>query len=105
MRAVGTWGLAASIVNSIVGAGIFAVPAVLAANVGVYARLAFLVCAVAIGAVAICFAEGGSRIPTSGGPSGYIEAAFGPLVGYVAGTLLWLGDVLACGGVAAAWPT
>jgi amino acid transporter len=64
--------------------------------------LAFLVCAVAIGSVAICFAEGGSRIPTSGGAYGYIEAAFGPLTGYIAGTLLWLGDVLACGSVSAA---
>ena len=86
----------------VVGAGIFAVPAALAASVGPYAPIAFLVCAVAIGAVAICFAEGGSRVPTSGGAYGYIEAAFGPLAGYVAGTLLWFSDLLACGGVAAA---
>jgi APA family basic amino acid/polyamine antiporter len=102
VRAVGPWALAASIINMIVGAGIFAVPGALAASIGPYAPLAFLVCAVAVGAVAICFAEGGSRVPTSGGAYGYIEASFGPLAGYVAGTLLWLGDVLACGGVAAA---
>jgi APA family basic amino acid/polyamine antiporter len=102
VRAVGSWGLAASIMNIIIGAGIFAVPGALAACVGPYAPLAFLVCGIAIGAVAICFAEGGSRMPTSGGPYGYVEAAFGPLTGYVAGTLLWLGDVLACGGVAVA---
>ena len=102
VRAVGPWALSASIVNTVVGAGIFAVPAALAASVGSYAPLAFLVCAIAIGAVAICFAEGGSRIPTSGGAYGYIEAAFGPLVGYVAGTLLWFSDALACGGLAAA---
>ena len=102
VRAVGTWGLAASTVNIIVGAGIFAVPAELAASTGSYAPLAFVVCAFAIGAVAICFAEGGSRIATSGGAYGYIEAAFGPLTGFVAGTFLWVGDVLACGGVAAA---
>jgi basic amino acid/polyamine antiporter, APA family len=102
VRAIGTKGLATNIINTIVGAGIFAVPAALAACMGVYAPLAFLVCGIAIGAVAICFAEGGSRLPTSGGAYGYIEAAFGPLTGYVAGTLLWLGNVLACGGVAAA---
>ncbi len=55
-----------------------------------------------MGAVAICFAEGCSRLPTSGGVYGLIEASFGPLVGYVAGTLLWLALLLACGGVAAA---
>jgi len=86
----------------IVGAGIFAVPAALAACVGPFAPLAFLGCGLAVGAAAICFAEGGSRIPTSGGVYGVIEAAFGPLTGYVAGTLLWVGCVLACGGVAAA---
>ena len=102
VRVVGPWGLAANIINIIVGAGIFAVPGALAACIGPYAPLAFLVCGIGIGAVAICFAEGGSRIPTSGGAYGYVEAAFGPLTGYVAGTLLWLGDVLACGGVAAA---
>jgi basic amino acid/polyamine antiporter, APA family len=102
VRAIGPWALAASIISMVVGAGIFAVPASLAACVGPYAPLAFLACGLAVGAVAICFAEGGSRIPTSGGVYGPIEAAFGPLMGYVAGTLLWVSDVLACGGVASA---
>jgi amino acid transporter len=102
VRAVGPWGLAASIFSIVIGAGIFAVPGALAASMGVYAPVAFLVCGVVIGAAAICFAEGGSRIPTSGGIYGYIEAAFGPLPGYISGTLLWFGNALACGGIAAA---
>jgi APA family basic amino acid/polyamine antiporter len=102
VRAVGPWGLAASIVNMVVGAGIFAVPAALAASVGQYAPVAFLVCAIAVGSIALCFAEGGSRVPTSGGAYGYIETAFGPMAGYVAGTLLWFSDLLACGSIAAA---
>jgi amino acid transporter len=102
VRAMGPWSLAAGVVNLVVGAGIFAVPGALAESLGVYAPLAFLACAAAIGAVAVCFAEAGSRIPTSGGVYGCIEAAFGPFTAYVAGTLLWFGNVLACGGVAAA---
>jgi APA family basic amino acid/polyamine antiporter len=102
IRAVGPWALAANIVSMIVGAGIFAVPASLAACVGPYAPLAFVACGFAVGAVAICFAEGGSRVPTSGGVYGIVEAAFGPLAGYVSGTLLWVCSVLACGAVAAA---
>ncbi len=102
VRAVGPLALAAGTISMIVGAGIFAVPSALAAAVGPYAPLAFIVCSVAMGAVAICCAEGGSRMPTSGGIYGYIEAALGPLAGYVAGTLLWVGDVLACASVAAA---
>lgn len=99
---MGPWAFAASIVSMIVGAGIFAVPAELAASIGPYAPLAFLACGIAIGAVAICFAEGGSRVPTSGGISGVIEIAFGPLAGYVAGVLLFVCCVLACGAVTAA---
>src|SRR5450631_317279 len=102
VRRVGPWTLAASIVSMVVGASIFVVPAALAAGIGPYAPMAFLLCAVAVGSVAICFAEGGSRIPTSGGVYGYVEATFGPLTGYVAGTLLWVSCVLACGGIAAA---
>lgn len=102
VRAVGPWGLAASTVCVTVGAGIFALPAALAASIGTYAPLALLVCAVAVGAVAVCFAEGGSRIASSGGAYGYVTAAFGPLTGFVAGTLAWFGSVLASGGVSAA---
>lgn len=101
-RTVGPWALAASIVNMVIGASIFNVPSALAATLGSYAPLAFVTCAVAIGAIAICFAEAGSRIPTSGGAYGFIDAAFGPLAGYVSGNLLWFSDMLACGGIAAA---
>ena len=102
VRAVGTWGLTASIVNIVIGAGIFAVPGALAGAMGSYAPFAFLVCSIAMGSIAICFAEGGSRIPTSGGAYGYIEEALGPRAGFIAGTLLWFSDALACGGVSAA---
>jgi amino acid transporter len=102
VRAVGPWGLGASIVNIVVGAAIFAVPSKLAASVGAYAPVVFLLCGVAIGSVAACFAEGGSRVPTSGGPYGYIETAFGPFAGYLTGALLCLSDALACGGIAQA---
>ncbi|MHB8474649.1 MAG: amino acid permease [Gammaproteobacteria bacterium] len=76
IRAVGPGVLAACVVGMVVGAGIFAVPAALAASVGPYAPIAFLGCGFAVGAVAICFAEGGSRVPTSGGVYGLVEAAF-----------------------------
>lgn len=102
VRALGTWGLAASVISIIVGAGIFAVPGKLAASVGVYAPLTFLACTLAVGAVGICFAEGGSRIPTSGGVYGYIEVSLGSLVGYVAGTLKWFGSLMSGASVAAA---
>lgn len=102
VRALGPSGLAASIVSMMIGAGIFAAPSALAASVGSYAPLALLACALGIGAVDICCAEGRSRVPTNGGMYGYIEAALGPLAGYVSGTLLWVGELLTSAAVAAA---
>src|SRR5258708_28169183 len=95
VRAVGPWGLAANTVCVVVGAGIFAVPAALAASVGTYAPLALLVCALAVGAVAICFAEGGSRIPSSGGAFRYVAPALGPPTRVVSGPPCWVVRVLA----------
>ncbi len=102
VRGLGAFGLAAAVFNTVVGAGIFVIPASLARDVGPAAPLAYLACVVAMGAVSLCFAAAGSRVPTSGGPYGYAEAAFGPLVGFVVGVLVWLGAVLAAAGIAAA---
>jgi hypothetical protein len=67
VRVIGPCALGANIISMIIGAGIFVVPAALASGVGPYAPIASFACGIAVGAVAICFAEGGSRIPTSGG--------------------------------------
>ena len=101
-RAIGPVGLAAAIVNVVVGAGVFVLPASMARAAGPAALWAYAVCAVAMGAVVLCCAEAGSRVPTSGGVYGYVDAAFGPLAGFVSGVLLWLSCVLACGGIASA---
>jgi len=102
VRVIGPVGLTAAIINSVVGSGAFLLPGAIAAGAGRFGPIAFLACAVAMTPVVICFAEGGRRVPTSGGPYGYIEAAFGPLAGFVAACLLLVGCVLACGGVLAA---
>ena len=101
-RRVGAAGLAAAVFNTVVGAGIFVIPATLARAIGPAAPLAYLACVFAMGAVSLCFAAAGSRVPTSGGPAGYAQAAFGPLVGFIVGVLVWLGALLAAAGIAAA---
>lgn len=75
-------------------------PAHAAGQLGAAAPLAYLVCAVATTLVALCFAEAGSRVPKSGGPYAYVEAALGPYAGYLCGVLLWLGITLAMAAVA-----
>jgi APA family basic amino acid/polyamine antiporter len=91
VRGIGVWTLAASQVNMTVGAGIFVLPAVVAAGMGAAGLLAYAVCAVAIGLIALCHVECGSRVTSSGGPAAYVGAAFGPFAQFVIGTLLWLG--------------
>jgi amino acid transporter len=98
-RVIGTWGLAAGIVNVTVGGGIFRLPAGVAAAVGPAAPLAYLACTVAMGLIVLCFAEAGSRVAMTGGPYAYIETAFGPFVGFVSGALLWVCITLALSAV------
>jgi amino acid transporter len=100
VRAVGVWGLAASIVNITVGGGIFRLPAFGAARLGGAAPVAYLVCAVAMGLIVLCFAEAGSRVALTGGPYAYVEVAFGPFAGFLSGVLLWVVGTLALSAVA-----
>lgn len=112
-RALGVRALAATAFNVTVGGGIFVLPAVVAASVGASAPLAYVVCAIAMGLIVLCFAQAGSRVTLTGGPYAYVEVALGPFAGYLAGALLWLLGSLATAAVASAfagsvavfWPT
>jgi amino acid transporter len=89
-RSIGTLSLAAGIVNVTIGAGIFRLPADMAATLGATAPVAYLLCAVAMGLIVLCLAEAGSRVAMTGGPYAYIEVAFGPFVGFLSGFMLWM---------------
>lgn len=102
VRVLGPFALGASIVNIIVGAGIFMLPALLLARMGEAAPVAFLAGALAIIPVALCFAAVGSRVDATGGPYMYASAAFGPFAGFIAGALMWIANVTSSAGVAAA---
>jgi len=90
VRAIGLRQLTASIVNVTVGAGIFVLPAAVAANLGAAAPAAYLVCAVAMALIVTSFALAGSRVSVTGGIYAYVEVAFGPFVGVLAGVVQWL---------------
>jgi amino acid transporter len=90
VRSIGTLGLAAGIVNVTIGAGIFRLPADLAATLGATAPIAYVLCAIAMGLIVVCLAEAGSRVSATGGLYAYLEVAFGPFVGFLSGFLLWM---------------
>ncbi len=76
VRAVGVRGLTAGMVTSRIGAGIFVLPAVVAVRVGAAAPVIYIICAVAMALIVLCFADAGSRVCLSGGTYAYAEVAF-----------------------------
>lgn len=90
-RVVGTTGLAFSIVNCSIGSGIFVLPAVVGVALGGFAVFSYLTCCIMLAAIMLCYAEIGSRITGSGGSYAYVEAAFGKLPGFLAGSLYIFG--------------
>ena len=102
VRALGPFQLGASIVNIIVGAGIFMLPALLYDRLGASAPLVFVAGALAIVPIALCFAAVGSRAAATGGPYTFVGAAFGPFAGFLAGALMWVCNTSSSAGVAAA---
>jgi len=90
VRVIGTFGLAAAIINITIGGGIFRLPANVAGSLGAAAPLAYLVCAVAMGLIVLCIADAGSRVSLTGGPYAYVGTAFGPYAGFLSGVLLWM---------------
>jgi basic amino acid/polyamine antiporter, APA family len=99
IRALGVPGLAANIVNATVGAGIFALPAAVAAQLGAASPLAYIICAVAMCLFVTSFAMAGSRVSLTGGLYAYVEVAFGRYIGFLAGVLYFLTAILAVSGI------
>lgn len=87
VRAIGRWSLTAAIVNGVVGASIFVMPATITGLVGAASPIAVLVAGAAIFIVVLCFAETGSRFVDAGGPYLYTREAFGHAVGFQVGWL------------------
>jgi amino acid transporter len=100
VRELGVRQLAAGIVNTTVGVGIFILPAIASQQLGAAAPLAFVLCALLMALVVTTFALAGSRVSVTGGLFAYTETAFGPFVGFLAGVLQWLTALLAVSALA-----
>ena len=105
VRVMGTFGLAAAIVNITIGGGIFRLPANVAQSLGAAAPIAYLVCALAMGLIVLCIADAGSRVSLTGGPYAYVGTAFGPYAGFLAGVLLWMLGTFAAAAVSTVFAT
>jgi len=95
VRGIRRWDLVAITINGIIGAGIFGLPSKVYSLIGTYSLIAFVVCALVVALIILCFAEVSSRFEETGGPYLYAREAYSPAVAFEVGWLIWLARVTA----------
>jgi basic amino acid/polyamine antiporter, APA family len=95
VRGIRRWDLVAIAINGIIGAGIFGLPSRVYSLIGTYSLIAFVVCALVVALIILCFAEVSSRFEETGGPYLYAREAYQPAVAFEIGWLIWLARVTA----------
>lgn len=81
-------------INGIVGAGIFLLPGQIAAQVGSFSILIFIICGLLCFTIALCFAEMGGIYQQTGGSYLYARDTFGPMIGFMVGWMVWLSAII-----------
>lgn len=81
--------------NAVIGAGIFALPATVAARAGLMSPWLFLIIGTLVITIVLTFAELASYFRESGGLVLYTTTAFGPLVGFGTGWIYFISRVSA----------
>src|ERR1700757_4762882 len=96
VRAIGRWSMVALAVNSILGSGIFGLPAVIVALIGAASTWAVLIAGAGMGVIIACYAEVASQFSETGGTYLYLRHTFGRFVGVQVGWLMLLSRLTAC---------
>lgn len=99
-RVMGRWTLTALVLNSIIGSGIFGLPSAIAGQIGPAAPWAYVIAAVAIGAIVAVFAELAAQFRDTGGQYLYARVALGRFAGIQIGWFSWLVRLTSAGAVA-----
>jgi amino acid transporter len=94
-RQLGRWDLTAVGVNQVIGTAIFLLPSTVAALIGGWSWIAYVLAGLASLLVALCIAEVGSRFESTGGPYLYARAAFGKFAAFEVNWMQWITRV--CG--------
>lgn len=91
-------GLGAAIsigVGTMIGAGIFILPGIVANIAGPAVLVSFATCGLIAVLIALCMAELSTGMPYAGGGYLFTVRAFGPLIGSIMGWCLWLSLIFA----------
>jgi amino acid transporter len=99
-REIGFIGLSSVIINTVIGAGIFVLPGIVAEKLGSASILAYLFCGILVILIMLCFAEVGSKITDTGGAYKYIEKTFGKYPGFLAAVLIPFASITADAAIA-----
>jgi amino acid transporter len=112
-RALGRWDLTAIGINQVIGGAIFVWPAQVAAQVGAWSPIGFVLVGLLSLSIALCFAEVSSRFEGTGGAYLYTRVAFGDFIGFEIGWVQWFARATSQASIMAAtavalgyyWPT
>src|SRR5262245_41631548 len=105
LRDLRFWDLTAIGINGVIGGGIFVLPATVAQLLGTAAPFAYMLSAVVVSLVALCFALAGTHFTAAGGPYHYAHKAFGPFLGFQVGWVTWLLRAASLGALASGMAT
>ncbi|MCK5041535.1 MAG: amino acid permease [Sphingomonadales bacterium] len=94
-REISTFGVSFIVLNGLIGAGIFALPATLFSQAGAFSPWLFPIIGLLFITIILSFSELASYFSESGGPVLYNYTAFGPLAGFQTGWFLYLGRLTA----------
>ena len=95
VRGIGFAGASILILNAVIGSGIFALPGVVAARLGAWSPWLFLVIGLLVITIVLTLAELSSYFRDTGGPVLFTTTAFGPLVGFSTGWILFISRMTA----------
>ncbi len=103
-RVLGSWNLVALGIGAIIGAGLFSLTGVAAAdNAGPAIVLSFMLAAVGCALAGMCYSEMASMIPISGSAYTYAQATMGELAAWTIGWALVLEYALGAATVSVSW--
>jgi amino acid transporter/mannitol/fructose-specific phosphotransferase system IIA component (Ntr-type) len=93
-RHLGLTGVVAISISAMLGSGIFVLPGLAAGLTGPSVFVAYILAGICVLPAALSKSELATAMPTSGGTYVYLDRAFGPLVGTIAGLGLWFSLLL-----------
>jgi amino acid transporter len=90
LRAVGRWQILGLSINSVVGSGVYLLPATAFAMLGPASVWGVLLAGLTVSLLVLCYAKAGSYFEVQGGSALYAREAFGPFAGFQVAWTIWL---------------